>query len=223
MEPMVQVRGLRKAYGSGQARREVLRGLDLDAGRGEMICVTGPSGSGKSTLLNIIGGLDTAYDGSVRVAGTALAGLGDAALSAFRRASVGFVFQHFNLLDHLTCLENVDLPACFSRGSARPARGRAADLLERVGMAEKAGSMPAVLSGGEKQRVAIARALMLNPGLLLCDEPTGDLDLTTAGAILDLFDSLRRDEGLTLIVVTHEGHVASRADRVARLLEGRLQ
>jgi putative ABC transport system ATP-binding protein len=223
MEPVVSVRGLHKSYRSDGLEKEVIKGLDLSVGQGEFVCVMGVSGCGKTTLLNILGGLDTGFAGEVRVAGTVLRDLDDRGLSAFRNSKVGFIFQHFNLLDHLTCAENAMLPSYFVRAPAAPMAARVAELLARVGMADKAGRRPPSLSGGEKQRVAIARALLLKPVLMLCDEPTGDLDYATADSILDLFDSLRREEKITLVVVTHEEHLARRATRVVRMQGGRFE
>ncbi|MBI5527039.1 MAG: ABC transporter ATP-binding protein [Deltaproteobacteria bacterium] len=223
MEPVVSVTGLHKSYRSDGLEKEVLRCLDLSAGQGEFVCVMGVSGCGKTTLLNVLGGLDTDFAGDVRVAGTMLRGLDDRGLSAFRNSKIGFIFQHFNLLDHLTCAENAMLPSYFVRDPAASVAARVAELLARVGMADKAGRRPPSLSGGEKQRVAIARALLLKPVLMLCDEPTGDLDYATADSILDLFDSLRREEKITLVVVTHEEHLARRATRVVRMQGGRFE
>jgi ABC-type lipoprotein export system ATPase subunit len=219
MAPIVRIRGLNKAFSDGGRRREVLCGLDLDVERGSMLCVTGASGSGKTTLLNIIGGLDTGWEGEVTVDGLSLKGLGDRALSAYRCSRVGFVFQHFNLLDHITVAENAALPFFFMGRGGRAGPGRAAELLDRVGMA---GRMPSGLSGGEKQRVAIARAMAAGPALVLCDEPTGDLDTETAGQVMRLFGELRRETGTTMIVVTHEAHVAAHADRRVALSGGRV-
>jgi len=221
MESIVRVQGLRKVYRSDGVAKEVLKGLDLAVGQGEFVCVMGISGCGKTTLLNILGGLDTDFSGEVTVDGVALGGQGDAALSSFRSAKIGFIFQHFNLLDHLTVAENVALPYHFLRQGPAEDTGRVGELLARVGMTDKAGRKPPSLSGGEKQRVAIARALLLKPVLMLCDEPTGDLDYTTADSILDLFDSLRAEEKITLVVVTHEEHLARRATRVVRMVDGR--
>jgi len=221
MEPIVSVRALRKVYTGDGVSKEVLRGLDLDVAQGEFVCVMGVSGCGKTTLLNILGGLDTEFAGDVAVGGTALKNLGDAPLSAFRSAKIGFIFQHFNLLDHLTVAENVALPYYFLRRPAGGAEARVQELLARVQMTDKAHRQPPSLSGGEKQRVAIARAPLLKPVLMLCDEPTGDLDYATADAILELFDALRAEEKITLVVVTHEEHLARRASRVVRMVDGR--
>jgi len=221
MEPIVNVSGLRKVYTSDGVSKEVLRGLDLAVGQGEFVCVMGVSGCGKTTLLNILGGLDTGFTGDVTVGGIALRALDDGALSAFRSAKIGVIFQHCNLLDHLTVAENVSLPYHFLRAPPADAAARVRELLGRVQMSDKADRRPPSLSGGEKQRVAIARALLLEPVLMLCDEPTGDLDYATADAILALFDTLRAEEKITLVVVTHEEHLAKRASRVVRMVDGR--
>ena len=223
MEPIVSIKGLRKVYQGEGISKEVLKGLDLSVAQGEFVCVMGVSGCGKTTLLNILGGLDTGFSGDVSVGGTPLGRLDDAALSSFRSAKIGFIFQHFNLLDHLTVAENVSLPYHFLRAPAAGAEARVRELLARVQMSDKADRKPASLSGGEKQRVAIARALLLKPVLMLCDEPTGDLDYATADAILALFDALRAEEKITLVVVTHEEHLARRASRVVRMVDGAFQ
>jgi putative ABC transport system ATP-binding protein len=215
MAPVARVSELRKRYGA----EDVLRGVSLTLDAGEWVALVGRSGSGKSTLLHVLGGLDRSYDGAVEVLGRELRALDDRALARFRNRDVGFVFQQFHLLDHLTVRENVLLPAWFADASRDAARARADEALDRVGMRDKVDARPGALSGGQKQRVAIARALLHQPKLLLADEPTGNLDSETGGAILDLFRALHRD-GLTLFVVTHEERVSQSAARVLRMTDG---
>lgn len=214
--PIIQLRDVSKAYGGAS----VLHSIDLDVAQGELLAVVGTSGSGKSTLLNIIGGLDTRFTGQATVAGQSLGQLSDSTLSLFRNQKIGFVFQQFNLLDHLSCAENVAVPATFTRRGEEGARQRAVAALDRVGMADRVDDLPANLSGGQKQRVAIARALFNQPPLLLCDEPTGNLDLKTGQQIIDLFCQLNEEDGCTLIIVTHEARVSSAAHRIVRLEDG---
>ena len=221
---MIRARGLHKSYRTGKSELPVLRGVDLDVADGEFVAVVGRSGSGKSTLLGILGGLDTDYRGTVEVGGHDLHKLPDAALSAYRNASIGFVFQAFHLLDHLSCRDNVALPALFVRGreaaSDAVARARAEELLARVGIPEKADAKPSTLSGGQKQRLAIARALFHRPALLIGDEPTGNLDSTTAEDVLALFTGMCRDDKVTLVLVTHDPTIARAADRVIEMRDG---
>jgi putative ABC transport system ATP-binding protein len=218
----IELRGLVKRYPprDGAPRAELLAGLDLEVQPGECVAIEGQSGSGKSTLLHLLGGLDRDYGGSLRVLGEELAALDDERLSALRARSIGFVFQSFNLLPQLTALENVLLPDAFL--GLPDAGARARQGLERVGLAGRERAKPFELSGGERQRVAIARALLAGPPLLLCDEPTGNLDARTGEGIIDLFRGLNR-EGTTLLIVTHEGRVSRAASRVLLLREGRLQ
>jgi putative ABC transport system ATP-binding protein len=217
-EKIIKLKDVSKAY----AGVRVLHGIELEVATGELMAVVGTSGSGKSTLLNIIGGLDTRFSGQATVAGQRVDQLGDSALSTFRNRKIGFVFQQFNLLDHLSCAENVAVPATFARAGQGDARPRAVASLERVGMASRADDLPANLSGGQKQRVAIARALFNQPTLLLCDEPTGNLDLKTGQQIIDLFCQLNGEDGRTLIIVTHEDRVSGAAHRVVRLEDGKI-
>ncbi len=222
-EAAIKLKSIEKSYG----RQPVLRGITLEIARGELCAVVGTSGSGKSTLLNIMGGLDSSYTGTCEVLGQRLDKLTDTQLSHFRNSHVGFVFQHFHLLDHLTVAENVALPAFFGRPGKGDAAGvvdphlRAHELLKRVGLAGREQDYPNALSGGQKQRVAIARALYRGPELMLCDEPTGNLDSETGRQIIALFDELAH-EGLTLVIVTHEERVSQAARRVIRLEDGRL-
>jgi ABC-type lipoprotein export system ATPase subunit len=232
---MIRLSGVHRSYQNGKHVREVLAGVELEIGDGEFLSIIGPSGSGKSTLLNIVGGLDSAYSGSVQVGARELRGMSDADLSDYRNRHVGFVFQAFNLLDHLTCTENVALPALFRRAARGPGDGgaaaptvagesaRAAEVLAQVGMGERGDALPTSLSGGQKQRVAIARALFGRPRLMLCDEPTGNLDLATGASILELFHDLNRRHGITLVIVTHEENISRAADRVIRLEDGRIR
>jgi putative ABC transport system ATP-binding protein len=224
--PLVKARGLRKRFGSD----EVLAGVDLVLKAGEFLGITGPSGSGKSTLLHLIGGLDDRYEGEIELEGQRLRALSDRQRSRLRAERLGFVFQAFHLLDHLTCLENVMLPGYFLPDAPTPAAGggggdpvkRAEQVLERVGLPGKAGERPVRLSGGQKQRVAIARALFNRPRLLLCDEPTGNLDQKTGAQVLELFSDLHLNEGITFVVVTHEERVSKVASRLVRLEDGHL-
>jgi putative ABC transport system ATP-binding protein len=217
---VIRARELRKAYRDGAVEVRVLNGLDLDVRAGEFVAVVGPSGSGKSTLLHLLGGLDVVYDGQVEVAGERLKELDDAALARFRNRQVGFVFQSFHLISNLTALQNVVLPAFFDAAAVTAAQQkRAEEALAQVGMGDKKDRMPSQLSGGERQRVAIARALFSKPKLLLCDEPTGNLDETTGGEVTELFRQLHRD-GLTILVVTHEDRMSIAAQRVLRLAGG---
>jgi len=219
----IRLERIEKSYG----KQPVLRGVTLSVDRGELCAVVGTSGSGKSTLLNVMGGLDSSYTGVAEVLGQRLSALSDADLSHFRNRHVGFVFQHFHLLDHLSVLENVALPAFFGRpGKGAIAEGtdphqRALELLARVGLRGRERERPPSLSGGQKQRVAIARALYRGPELLLCDEPTGNLDSDTGRQIIELFTELC-GEGLTLVIVTHEERVSAAARRVVRLEDGRV-
>jgi putative ABC transport system ATP-binding protein len=219
MTAMARLTGVDKELGG----RPILSGVSLTVEAGEWVALVGRSGSGKSTLLHLLGGLDRRYRGAVEVAGHDLARLEDDALARLRNREVGFVFQSFHLLEHLSVRENVALPSLF--GGARLAPKEVAErverALERVGMAEFAAASPARLSGGQKQRVAIARALFSAPKLLLADEPTGNLDAETGRAIVELFGALHR-EGLTLLLVTHEERVSRAASRVLRLDAGRL-
>lgn len=218
--PVIRLVGVEKSY-DGVA---VLRGVSLQVEAGEFLSVTGPSGCGKTTLLNLVGGLDRQYAGTVEVCGRDLARASDAALARLRRHRLGFVFQAFHLLDHLTCRENVALPWFFADGELARAEAlrRADEVLERVGIGARAGDLPTHLSGGQKQRVAIARALFNRPEIMLSDEATGSLDAATAQQITDLFISLNRDDHITFLVVTHRERAVRHAGRVLRLEDGRM-
>ncbi|MBZ5713631.1 ABC transporter ATP-binding protein [Nannocystis pusilla] len=223
---MIRARGIRKSYRLAGARAgelPVLRGVDFDVEDGEFAAVIGRSGSGKSTLLALLGGLDSDYSGELKVAGKDLRTLSDAELSAYRNATIGFVFQAFHLLDHLSCEDNVALPALFrvdGKESKEARLTRARELMDTVGIADKIGARPGTLSGGQKQRLAIARALYHRPKLLICDEPTGNLDSASAAAIIALFRRLRDESGVTLTIVTHDPTIAAAADRVIEIRDG---
>jgi ABC-type lipoprotein export system ATPase subunit len=219
---IIQFREINKTYRSGKVMNQVLCDVHLEVRAGEFLAIVGTSGSGKSTLLNIIGGLDRGYTGVARVNGKNLAELSDRDLSHFRNEQVGFVFQQFNLLEHLSCAENVWLPSMFAKGRVTGVKERALAALTRVGMGERAADLPANLSGGQKQRIAIARALFNRPPLLLCDEPTGNLDSKTGQQIIDLFCTLNQQDGITLVIVTHESRVSLAAHRVVRLEDGKI-
>jgi len=219
--PVVRLRDVTKAYGTGAAKAQVLRGVSFDIDKGELIALVGQSGSGKSTLLNIIGGLDRPDAGEVEVFGVDTQQADDAKLADMRNRSMGFVFQGFNLLDHLNVLHNVTLPAAFSRHTKHEEvddRGREA--LRKVGLSDFAHRRPGELSGGQKQRVAIARALFGSPQLLLCDEPTGNLDSDTGREVIEFFRELNAKDGVTLLIVTHERRVSSVAKRVIAMRDG---
>ncbi|MCG3174725.1 MAG: Lipoprotein-releasing system ATP-binding protein LolD [Myxococcota bacterium] len=217
----IELKGLTREYQDGAFARRVLDAVDLSIAAGEFAAITGRSGSGKSTLLNIIGGLDTHYTGEITVDGVNLRAMGDGKLSRFRNHTCGYIFQGFNLLEHLTCLQNVLAPAAFS-GERGGMEARAREVLRRVGLEDRMNQRPRTLSGGERQRTAIARALLMKPRILLCDEPTGNLDYGTADQILELFQDLNRNEDITFLIVTHEDRVAKLGKRVLRLREGKL-
>jgi putative ABC transport system ATP-binding protein len=216
---VLQARALCKHYGAGAALVRAVDGIDLEVTRGETVAVMGPSGCGKSTLLHLLGGLDRATSGEVWVAGRRIDGLGEKALAQVRRTDVGFVFQSFQLMEELTALENVELPLLLAGSAARSARLRAAELLERIGLADRAGFLPAALSGGQRQRIAIARALSTEPLLVLADEPTGNLDSAATRDVLRLLDELH-EAGQTLVVVTHDPRIAATADRLISMRDG---
>jgi len=218
----IQVSALTKSYPVGTGRLAVLKNLDLSLDRGEMVAVVGASGVGKSTLLHVLGGLDSVDEGTVRIGETELTTLPDAAKVAFRNRHVGFVFQFHHLLPEFSALENAEMPMRVARMPAGERRARATELLRRVGLEPRIEHRPGMLSGGEQQRVAIARALIMNPTLLLADEPTGDLDEHTAETLHDLLREMHRERGLTSIIATHNPRLAAACDRVLRLEEGHL-
>jgi len=217
--PVLRARGLRKHYGQGDGLVRAVDGVDLDVAPGETVAVMGPSGCGKSTLLHLLGGLDRASGGEVWLAGRRIDRIGEKALARMRRSDVGFVFQAFHLMEELTAVENVELAALLAGRSPRVARGRAAELLERVGLADRAGFLPSALSGGQRQRVAIARALSNEPLIVFADEPTGNLDSAATVEVLRLFDSLH-EAGQTLVIVTHDSRIAATADRLISMRDG---
>jgi ABC-type lipoprotein export system ATPase subunit len=216
---VVRARGLRMHYGHGQGLVRAVDGVDLDVAPGESVAVMGPSGCGKSTLLHLLGGLDRPSDGEVWLGERRIDQLGEKALARMRRSAVGFVFQAFHLMDELTARENIELSALMAGRSPRAARRRAADLLERVGLADRAGFLPSALSGGQRQRVAIARALSNEPLVVFADEPTGNLDSAATVDVLRLFESLH-EAGQTLVVVTHDERIAATADRLISMRDG---
>jgi ABC-type lipoprotein export system ATPase subunit len=218
-DPVLRARDVRKHYGSGDGLVRAVDGVDLDVALGETVAVMGPSGCGKSTLLHLLGGLDRPSDGEVWLGGRRIDGIGEWALARTRRTDVGFVFQAFHLMDELTAVENVELPALLAGRSPRAARRRAADLLERVGLADRASFLPSALSGGQRQRVAIARALSNEPLVVLADEPTGNLDSAATVDVLRLFDALH-DDAQTLVIVTHDERIAATADRLIAMRDG---
>jgi ABC-type lipoprotein export system ATPase subunit len=216
---IVSTRGLRKEYGSGESLVRAVDEVALDVVRGETLAVMGPSGCGKSTLLHLLGGLDRPTGGELWLNGRRIDELSEGALAELRRHEVGFVFQAYHLMDELTAQENVELPALLAGRTPRASRRRAAELLEQVGLADRAQHLPSALSGGQRQRVAIARALANEPPLVLADEPTGNLDSAATLEVLRLFETLHAT-GLTLLVVTHDERIAATADRLISMRDG---
>jgi putative ABC transport system ATP-binding protein len=219
-DPLVRVRNVQKHYTRGNERIEVLKGVNLEIPKGDFLALMGPSGSGKTTLLNLIGGLDAPSGGEVDVAGVQVGSLSGSQLSRWRAQHIGFVFQLYNLLPVLTAERNVELPLLLTKLSKSERRKRAAIALKVVGLADRASHYPRQLSGGQEQRVGIARAIVTDPTLLLCDEPTGDLDRKAGDEILDLLQALNRDHGKTIVMVTHDPHAAERAKRTIHLDKG---
>src|SRR5262245_5866876 len=220
--PLVVVEEVRKHFTRGSERVHVLSGVNVEIARGEFLALMGPSGSGKTTLLNLIGGLDTPTSGRITVAGVRIDQLRGSRLSRWRSRNIGFVFQLYNLMPMLTALRNVELPLLLTRLSGGERRKRAAIALRVVGLEARMKHYPRQLSGGQEQRVGIARAIVTDPTLLLCDEPTGDLDRRAGDEILDLLQTLNREHGKTIVMVTHDPHAAERATRVLHLEKGSL-
>src|SRR5215467_1959992 len=217
----LDMRGVRKTFEAENAPVRALRGVDLSVQRGEFAALMGPSGCGKSTLLNLVAGLDIPDEGEISVAGEAVTGRSEDELARMRRRHIGLVFQFFNLLESMTVLENVALPAVIAGRRRKMAETRAADLLDLLGISDKAGAVPGVLSGGQRQRLALARALANEPTLLLADEPTGALDSEGGAEVIELLTRLHRG-GQTIVMVTHDANVAHAAGRVVRMRDGRI-
>jgi ABC-type lipoprotein export system ATPase subunit len=216
---VLRARGLRKEHGKNAGLVRAVDGVDLDVARGETVAVMGPSGCGKSTLLYLLGGLDRPTAGQIWLAGQDMTRLSERGLARLRRDAIGFVFQAFHLMDELTAVENVELPALLAGRSPRAARKRAIQLLEQVGLADRTKFLPTQLSGGQRQRVAIARALVADPQVVLADEPTGNLDSAATQDVLRLFDQLHR-AGQTLVIVTHDPQIGATADRLISMRDG---
>jgi putative ABC transport system ATP-binding protein len=219
---LVRVIDVHKIFRRGEERIEILNGLNLEVAKGEFLALMGPSGSGKTTLLNLLGGLDRPSSGSVEVAGEAIGRLSEARLAQWRARHIGFVFQLYNLLPALTAEKNVELPLLLTALAKSERKKHVATALDVVGLSQRAKHYPRQLSGGQEQRVGIARAIVTDPTLLLCDEPTGDLDRKAGDEILDLLQALNREHGKTIIMVTHDPHAAARAGRTVHLDKGRL-
>jgi putative ABC transport system ATP-binding protein len=222
MTRLIEIRDLSKVYTRGKQKVEVLHHIDLDVNQGDFLALMGPSGSGKTTLLNLIGGLDAPSGGSISVAGDRIDKFSGAQLSKWRAAKVGFVFQFYNLMPTLSAQKNVELPLLLTKLSAAERKKRASIALQLVGLGDRAAHKPTELSGGQQQRVSIARAIVSDPTLLVCDEPTGDLDRQTAEDVLTLLQVLNRDHGKTIVMVTHDPKAASRASHTLHLDKGTL-
>ncbi len=218
---VLEVHDLKRTYQLGSIPVHALRGVSFQVNAGEFVSVLGPSGSGKSTLLNMIGALDRPSEGTLAIRGTEVGTLNDNQLAELRQR-VGFVFQFFNLISRLDAIGNVELPLTIAGVPAEERRAKAEQMLEKVGLGDRMHHKPSELSGGERQRVAVARALVTDPSFLLMDEPTGNLDSVTAGEIMDLVDTVNQDLGMTVIVVTHDPDVSSRARRKIRLVDGQI-
>src|SRR5262245_35618482 len=219
--PVIEMQSIRKTYDTGKVKVEALKGIDLSVSPGEFVAVVGPSGSGKSTLMNLIGCLDTATGGSYRLAGEDVAGLGRDDLADVRNRRVGFVFQNFNLLSQISSFENVEMPLLFGGVPPRKRKERVAELMARVGLADRMDHKPTELSGGQMQRVAIARALAMDPAIVLADEPTGNLDTSSGSDVMSIFSELWQ-QGRTRIVITHDLSLARRAGRIIEVRDGRI-
>ncbi len=222
-EPLLEVKDLCKSYGGGEQRVDVLKGISLSIGKGETVALLGASGAGKSTLMHIIGALDRPTSGSVSYAGEDVFAKSEGQLASFRNSAIGFVFQFHHLLPEFTALENVMMPALINGTPRHDASLLARSILEEVGLGHRVAHKPGELSGGEQQRVAVARALVMQPQLLLADEPTGNLDMNTSENIHQLFEDLHSSRGLSLLVVTHNERLAARTMRQIRMLDGRIQ
>ena len=220
--PIIEAQKVHKIYRSGQLRVEALRTVDMTVAKGEMVAIMGPSGCGKTTLLNCLAGLDSIDDGNIFIQGDNLRDLTDNQRTTYRAKHMGFVFQDFNLLPMLSAVENVELPMLVSKTSTRKARSRAFELLDRVGLADRAHHRPAELSGGQRQRVTIARALTNDPAIVWADEPTGNLDSESANDVMDLLTLFNREHGQTLVIVTHALDVGKRANRIIRMQDGNI-
>jgi len=218
---IISMTDIRKVYDTGKVKVEALKGIDLHIDKGEMVAIVGPSGSGKSTLMNLVGCLDTPTSGEYQLAGENVAGVTRDQLADIRNRRVGFVFQNFNLLPHITAQENIELPMLFGGVSPSERRNRAAELLTRVGLGDRLDHKPTELSGGQMQRVAIARALAMNPDIVLADEPTGNLDSSAGTDIMSLFTELW-EAGRTLVIITHDPALAKRAGRMVEIRDGRI-
>lgn len=221
--PLIELHGLTKTYGTGDAAFQALKGIDLTIRTGEFVAIMGPSGSGKSTLMNVLGCLDTATTGSYHYQGIAVEGLDNDQRSMLRRYALGFIFQGFNLLGRTSSLENVELPLLYRGISRQERHARATAALESVGLPDKLRSTPAELSGGQQQRVAIARAIVTEPTTLFADEPTGNLDSVTTRDIMELLARLNADHGITVLMVTHDDHVAATASRRVVIKDGLIE
>ena len=219
-DPLIRLQQVTKTYGTGTAAFQALHGIDLSIARGEFVAIMGPSGSGKSTVMNILGCLDTPSTGAYQFDGVAVEQLDRAGRALLRRYMLGFVFQGFNLLPRTTALENVELPLVYRGGSARERQALALRALEQVGLKGWETHTPAELSGGQQQRVAIARAIVTSPTVLLADEPTGNLDTARSREIMELLQSFNREQGITIIIVTHEPDIAAYAGRTIRFVDG---
>ena len=221
-EPIIDMKQVRKVYTTGKVQFEALRGIDLRINPGDSLAVVGPSGSGKSTLMNLIGCLDVPSTGEYLLEGRPVRSLGANQLVDIRNRKIGFVFQAFNLLPYATAAENIEVPLLFAKVSARKRRDRVAELLARVGLANKAGNKPTEMSGGEMQRVAIARALANEPDIILADEPTGNLDSKSGGEIIAILAELHA-KGKTVLTITHDMNIAGKAQRIIRLRDGLIE
>lgn len=219
---VIELQEVSKIYQSGPTEVKALDNISLEVGNGEFLSVMGPSGSGKSTFLNVLGCLDKPTSGKVIINGTNTSELSDSELTKLRRDAIGFVFQHYNLIPTLTAFENVELPMIF-RQASKSERERAKDILELVGLAKEVNRKPTEMSGGQQQRVSIARALANNPPILLCDEPTGNLDSKSGRTVMKIIEDLNKEQGITVVLVTHDPYISNYAHRAIKLVDGKIE